>query len=417
MLFAEAMNTIANPKPNTFSAGLFKAEVSFDCRVTIELRSHGGLQIELTPNVAGDDGKSIRERVEAELKRCGVQDATVLIEDAGALPFVMAARIEAAARRAGFKVEPPARGIIGRRAESPRDRLRRSRLYVPGSQPKYFANAVQHRPDAVILDLEDAVHPAEKDSARILVRNALAQLSFAECERMVRINPFPMGIDDLRDVVLAQPDVILIPKAETAEQIIAVQHAISEIQNGIDSNWTIWLMPIIETALGIENAFLIASATRNVCAIAIGLEDYTADLGVAKTEAGTESFYARSRMVNAARAAHVQASDSAFGDIGDMDPLRRWAVASRAMGFDGIGCVHPRQVEVVHAAFEPSQEEIEKALKIVQAFQKAKAKGVGVVALGSKMIDQPVVLRAQKMIDQAKKSGTLPADAEKRMEE
>lgn len=340
---------------------------------------------------------------------------------------MIAARIEAAARRAGLKnIEPP-REMHKLRDPSARDRLRRSRLYVPGSEPKYFVNAALYRPDAVILDLEDAVHPAEKDSARVLVRNALTQLSFAppgykvaECERMVRINPFPMGLDDLRELVPAQPDVILIPKAETAEQIMAVEQAIAEIQDASDSR-NIWLMPIIETALGIENAYLIASATSKVCSIAIGLEDYTADLGVVKTEAGTESLYARARVVNAARAAQVQASDSAFGDASDMEALGRWAANSQALGFDGIGCVHPLQTDVVHAAFAPSPRELEKALQIVEAFENAQQQGVGVVSLGSKMIDQPVVTRALKMLDHARKTGALPPGSEswlgKRMEE
>src|SRR6185437_2343405 len=266
-----------------------------------------------------------------------------------------------AARRAGLNVEPASRGITKSREQSPRDRLRRSRLYVPGSEPKYIMNAALHRPDAVILDLEDAVHPAEKDSARVVVRNALTQVSFgspesglAECERMVRINPFPRGLEDLREVIPAQPDVILIPKSESAEQIIAVEQAIANLQDGSDSSREIWLMPIIETALGIENAFMIAKATPTVCSIAIGLEDYTADLGVVKTEAGTESLFARSRLVHAARAAQVQVSDSAFGNASDLDALRQWAAASRALGFDGIGCVHPRQIDVVHEAFAPS---------------------------------------------------------------
>jgi len=169
----------------------------------------------------------------------------------------------------------------------------------------------------------------------------------------------------------------------------------------------ILLMPILESALGIENAFPIAVASENVAALTIGLEDYTADLGVARTPAGAESQYARSRVVNAARAAGVQAIDSVFSDVADMDGLRHWGEASRALGFEGMGCIHPGQVRVVHEAFAPAPAEIEKAQKIVAAFQDAQQRGLAVVSLGSKMIDPPVVQRALKLIERAKAMGVI----------
>jgi len=396
-------------------AGVFGPEVRSDCRVTLELRSGGGVEIALTSKVAAYYGDSIQQQAKAELQRLGIEHASLLIEDAGALPFVISARIEAAARRAGVACpQLAAAASSGPHPQSPRDRLRRSRLYVPGSEPKYFVNAVLYSPDAIILDLEDAVHPKEKDAARLLVRNALRELSFAPpgrkdfCERMVRINPFPLGAEDLREIIPFEPDVVLIPKAESAEQVRAVASTIATIQKERGHSRSIWLMPIIETALGVENAYTIACASAEVCSLAIGLEDYTADLGVAKTEAGTESLYARSRLVNAARAARVQVSDSAFGDISKLDALKQWAEASRAMGFDGIGCVHPLQIEVVHAAFAPSAQEIERALRIVEAFEKAASRGSGVISLGSKMIDQPVVTRALKLIENARAMGLAP---------
>jgi citrate lyase subunit beta/citryl-CoA lyase len=166
-------------------------------------------------------------------------------------------------------------------------------------------------------------------------------------------------------------------------------------------------MPILETALGIENAFPIAAASENVAALTIGLEDYTADLGVAKTLVGHESQYARTRVLNAARAAGVQAIDSVFSDVADMDGLRRWGEASRAMGFEGMGCIHPGQIRMVHEAFAPAAVEIEKAQKIVAAFEEAQTKGLAVVSLGSKMIDPPVVQRALKLVERAKAMGVI----------
>ena len=171
---------------------------------------------------------------------------------------------------------------------------------------------------------------------------------------------------------------------------------------------TIWLMPILESALGIENAFAIAKASDRIAALTIGLEDYTADLGVAKTPEGTESLYARTRAANAAHAARVQAIDSVYGDVADSDGLQRWGEASRAMGFEGMGCIHPTQIEIIHRAFAPTASELDKALKIVTAYEEAQARGLGVVSLGSKMIDAPVVQRAVKLVARARQMGLVP---------
>jgi len=333
----------------------------------------------------------------------------VEIRDEGALPFVIAARIEAAARRAGLGVGTR---VLPDRLPLPdasaRDRMRRSRLYVPGSEPKYFINAALHGSDGVILDLEDSVHPSEKDAARLLVRNALRSVDFLGCERMVRINQIPLGLDDLDEIVPESPDLILIPKVESPEQITEADRRIAEIKANYGITRSVWLMPILESALGIENAFAIANASTQIVALTIGLEDYTADLGVVKTSAGNESVYARQRVVNAARAAGAQAIDSVFGDVADLEGLRAWALNSRAVGFEGMGCVHPLQIPVIHEAFAPSAAEIERARKIVTAYDEAQENGVGVVSLGSKMIDPPVVQRALKLIARAKAMGLVP---------
>jgi citrate lyase subunit beta/citryl-CoA lyase len=294
---------------------------------------------------------------------------------------------------------------IARQEPTTHDRLRRSRLYLPGSEPKYFINAALHGPDAIILDLEDSVHHAEKDAARILVRNTLCAVDFGSCERMVRINQLPLGLEDLAEIVPEAPDLVLIPKVERPDQVGEADRLMRELKvsNGIDR--AIWLMPILESALGIENAFAIATVTPNVCALTIGLEDYTADLGVVKTLEGRESQYARTRVVNAAKAAGVQAIDSVFSDVGDLAGLRLWGESSRALGFEGMGCIHPSQIPVVHEAFAPTQAEIEKALKIVAAFEDAQQRGLAVVSLGSKMIDPPVVERARRLVARAKAMG------------
>jgi len=387
-------------------AGHHGKDVRSDLHVAIEPRDAGAIEITLESRVKPYYGDSILAQVRQVLESLGVRHARVVIYDEGALPFVIAARIETAVKRAllgtGGHALPEQ---VPRPEPSPRDRLRRSRLYLPGTEPKYSINAGLHGPDAIILDLEDSVHHAEKDAARILVRNTLRAVDFGSCERMVRINQLPLGLEDLAEIIPEAPDLVLIPKTEQPHQVGEVDRMIGELKLRHSVNRTIWLMPILESALGIENAGPVAMASPNVCALTIGLEDYTADLGVAKTSEGRESLYARAKVVNAARAAGIQAIDSVFGDVGDLDGLRRWAENSRALGFEGMGCVHPSQIAVIHDAFAPSQTEIDKALKIVAAFEDAQQRGLGVVSLGSKMIDPPVVQRAVKLVARARQMG------------
>ena len=390
-------------------AGRAGGDVRSDVHVTVEEHSSGGIEISLQSRVALYYGENIRQQVLDAVRELGVEHAHLTIVDEGALPFVIGARAETALKRTGLggsnKSLPDA---IPLPPASAKDRMRRSRLYLPGNEPKYFINAGLHAPDAVILDLEDSVHHAEKDAARLLVRNALRAVDFGAAERMVRINQLPLGLTDLEEIVPQSPDLILIPKVEAVTQVAEVDAAIARIAKQFGVTRPIWLMPILESALGIENALAIATGSDRIAALTIGLEDYTADLGVVKTATGGESLYARQRVVNAAHAAHVQAIDSVYGDMADMEGLQRWGEASRAMGFEGMGCIHPMQIEVIHRAFAPSATELEKALKIVAAFEDAQAKGIGVVSLGSKMIDAPVVNRAVKLVARAKHMGLIP---------
>jgi len=397
------MNHVIDKACSCGEAGHSGQDIRSDLRTRIEPRERGGIEIEIESRVKTYYGEAIRRQAEEVLESLGVRHARVAIWDEGALPFVIAARIEAAARRAGLG---EGTRVLPDRARfhepSARDRMRRSRLYVPGSEPKYFINAALHAADGIILDLEDSVHPNEKDAARLLVRNALRAVDFLDCERMVRINQIPLGLEDLDEIIPESPDLILIPKVESPEQIVQVDQRVAEINANYGLSRPVWLMPILESALGIEKAFEIADASQQIVALTIGLEDYTADLGVVKTSTGAESLYARQRIVNAARAAGVQAIDSVFGDVGDMDALRSWALNSRALGFEGMGCVHPSQIPVIHGAFAPTAAEIEKARKIVAAYNEAQEKGLGVVSLGSKMIDPPVVQRALKLMARAR---------------
>ncbi len=379
-----------------------------DCMVRIAPVEDGGLDLHLESKVGLYYGDSIRKQTIDTLKAAGVKHARVEVRDQGALPFAIEARLEAAARLAGYtegRPDLPAAAALP--SPSERNRLRRSRLFIPGNDPKIRSGAGLPGADGVILDLEDSVHSGAKDAARLLVRNALYCIEFGASERMVRVNPEPLAVIDLEAVLPARPDLILIPKVEKAAQVVRIDAAINRILGTTGEHRPVWLMPILETGKGIENAFEIARASERIAALTIGLEDYTADLGVVKTREGAETLWARSRLVNAAAAAGIQAIDSVYGDVDDEEGLRAWGERSRALGFQGMGCVHPRQVPVVHDTYSPTEQEVDRALQIVQAYEEAEKKGLAVVSLGSKMIDPPVVERARRLVEQARKAGRI----------
>lgn len=381
-----------------------------DCHVTLEITAKDGIQLELNSKVESMYGSEIRQQILEILAFYDIKNARILVEDFGALSPVIAARMEAAIRQLIKTEKEFLLPVLKENLyETARDKNRFSRLYLPGNTPSLMINAGIHKPDGIILDLEDAVAPNKKYEARFVVRNALRNIDFYGTERMVRINQVPAGLEDLEYLVPHNVNLILVPKCESAEQIRLVNEKISELKTKYKVTGNVWLMPIIESALGVLKSLEIAQS-ENVVAMAIGLEDYTADLGTRRTQEGTESFFARSMVVNACKAAGIQAIDSVFSDIADMEALKETVIRSKALGFDGMGCIHPRQIRVIHENYAPDAVEIEKAKKIVNAFMEATAKGLGVVSLGTKMIDPPVVKRAQKLIDLAVTMGKLSAD-------
>ncbi len=390
-------------KLNKSAAGKRGESVRSECYFEIELKNSGGIKIELKSKVDVMYGESIKQLILDMSKFFGLKDTKILLEDNGALPFVLAARFELAVKRLFPELKKEYLLTFNEKNlySTKKDQLRRSRLYLPGNEPKFFVNAGLHSPDGIILDLEDSVAPSEKDAAQLLVRNALRSVDFYGAERMVRINQLPKGLDDLKYIVPHNVNVILVPKCESAEQIQQLEKEVEKLKKHHKVENPIYFMPIIESALGVIKAYEIASASKNNCALAIGLEDYTADIGTQRTNEGRESIFARQMLVNAAKAEGIQAIDTVFSDVSDMEALRQSVIEAKSLGFEGKGCIHPRQIKVVHEAFAPTTEEIEKAKKIVQAFEEAEKKGLGVVSLGSKMIDPPVVKRALRSVDLA----------------
>ena len=393
----------------TAEAGNKGNKIRSDCWVRLKIGSNiKGININLESKVKVLYGQSIEKLVRDMMDFFEIKDIEIEITDTGALPFVIMARIESAVRQlnldSGKRYLPDWQYKF---SKSKRDRYRRSRLYLPGDQPKLFINAAIHKPDGLIFDLEDSVAPPSKDSARILVRNGLRAIDFKGAERMVRINQLPIGFKDLEEIIPHKVDMILIPKVEYPEQIREIDEIVGRLLKDNPETFDPFYMPIIESAAGAMNAYDIAKSSKRIAALAIGLEDYTADIGTQRTKEGRESFFARSMLVNAAKAAGIQAIDTVFSDVTDMEGLRESVLEAKALGFDGKGCIHPRQIAVIHENFAPEPKEIEKAKKIVLAFEEAEKKGLGVVSLGSKMIDPPVVKRALRIIDLALKEGLI----------
>lgn len=389
-----------------FTAGYRGENVRSDCFVSLTILQNKENSIELKSKVKALYGESITSLCKDMLAFFGVEHARLEIEDNGALPFTLAARIEAVINKAKKSDKEYLLPVLPQNTcSTSRDSDRVSRLYLPGNNPKLMINAGIYGCHGVILDLEDSVAPDRKFEARFLVRNALRTVDFYGAERMVRINQLPEGLDDLYFVIPHPVNLILIPKCESADQVVQTDAKISEILGR--KNDSIHLMPIIENAAGVMNAYAIARASENIVAMVIGLEDYTADIGTQRSTEGKESFFARSMVVNAARAAGIQPIDSVFSDIDDMEALARYVKESKALGFSGIGCIHPRQVPIVNENFLPDEGETEKAKRIMLAYEKAEKEGSGVVALDSKMIDPPVVKRALRTIERAIHAGKL----------
>jgi len=288
--------------------------------------------------------------------------------------------------------------------------LRRSLLYVPGNMPSMLQNVPIFAADAVIIDLEDAVPLTEKDAARRLVRRFLETYRERRQEVLVRINALDTawGFDDLREVLPARPDGIRLPKADTPEIVERLDTFLTEHEEALGVEiGTFRILPSIESALGVINCIDIAACSTRILGLAFGAEDYTASMEIERTKAGAELFNARSRVVWAAKAAGVQAIDTIFSDVKDMEAFRREVELVKGLGYTGKSLVNPRQIEVVHEVFAPKPEEIEYARQVIEAIQRARQMGTGVISLGGKMVDAPVVKRAFRVIRTAHAQGLV----------
>ena len=289
-------------------------------------------------------------------------------------------------------------------------KLRRSLLYVPGNMPSMLQNVPLFQCDAVQIDLEDAVPLAEKDAARILVRRFLDTYKVRNKEVLVRINGLDTkwALDDLKMVLPGIPDGIRLPKADSPDVVERLDTLLTEYEEelGLEVGY-FKILPSIETAMGVINAVFTARASNRLIGLAFGAEDYTATMEINRTKTGEELFNARMNVLWAAKAAGIQALDSIFADVNDMDALRAETELIKKLGFTGKSLINPRQIDVVHEVFAPKQAEVDYALQVMDAIKRAREMGTGVISLKGKMIDRPVVVRAARVLSTARAHGMV----------
>ena len=285
------------------------------------------------------------------------------------------------------------------------ERLRRTMLYVPGNNAGMIKDVYIYGSDAIMFDLEDSVSINQKDAARYLVHNSLKSIDYGDAETVVRINGLDTqyGMQDLEAIVRAQPDIIRLPKTDKAQDIHDVEGEIARIerQAGIPEG-QIKLMAAVESALGIINAYSIAAASSRLVGIAIGAEDFVTNLKTTRSADGIELLVARSQLLMAGRAAGIDVIDTVYSDVNNEEGFRKEVELIKQLGFDGKSIINPRQIKIVNDVFTPSQKEIDKALRVIEAIEEAEKSGSGVISLNGKMIDKPIVERARRVIDLAK---------------
>lgn len=291
-------------------------------------------------------------------------------------------------------------------------RLRRSMLFVPGNNPGMFRDAHIYGSDSIMFDLEDSVSINEKDAARFLVYNALSNLKYGNKELVVRINDLSsgLGIQDLEAIVRAKPDVIRLPKTECAQDVIDCEREIERIEReaGIPVGTT-GMMAAIESGRGVLNAMEIALSSKRLIGIALGAEDYVTDLKTVRSD-GTELFFARCMILNAARAAGIDAIDTVYSDVNNEEGFVKEARLIRQLGFDGKSVINPRQIPPLHQVFMPSEKDLTKARAVIEAAEEAERRGSGVISLNGKMIDKPIVTRARYLLDLAEAASVTPVE-------
>ena len=354
-----------------------------DCKVILEASEKP--QVKICSTVEAMYGRAIRQQVADILSKFGDPPVSLTLEDSGALPWVIEARLEAALCISLGRGLPP----LPRKSPSRKlNKKRRTRLYVPGNTPKFMPHLGLFGASSVILDLEDSVPEREKPAALSIVRHAIASLDFGQSEICVRVN----NVEEAIIVASVGAECILVPKAESAEQIKHMADALQSAQSDAV------IIAILESAKGVHRAYEIATASERVVAISLGIEDYLTDIQAIRTAEMGETMFAHGTVVNTARAAGISPLASVYSHVDNLDGMRAFAVWSRSMGFDGVGCLHPSQIGPATAAMAPPAEAIEEATMIVCEFEQAQTLGLGAISVRGKMVDAPIYQRAKELL-------------------
>jgi citrate lyase subunit beta/citryl-CoA lyase len=387
-----------------------------DSLVTVTPGKPGsGIVINLQSPVKRQYGKYEEELIKKTVTDAGFADVTVDVQDNSAWDYTLQARVKAALERGigGAKLEKgmakanPNRGSKNELTLKATQRLRRSMMFVPGNSPKMINSADVYGADSLMFDIEDAIAVTEKDTARLCTAHALKALKF-NCETVVRINhptQTPYGLRDLEVICDAKPNLIRLPKIEDISEIDLVTSYIeaAEKKNGWPAG-TINIIGAIESVKGLYNVREMCKHPRMV-AIALGAEDFIANIKTNRTLSGIELYYCREQILMAARDAEIACLDTVFSDVKNMEGFNDETNRIHDMGFDGKSCIHPKQITAIHKIFTPTDVQIAKALKVLDAFEDSLKHNKGVLAVDGKMIDKPIVVRAQRVVNQAKAAG------------
>ena len=287
-------------------------------------------------------------------------------------------------------------------------KLRRSMLFVPGSNAAMISNTFIYKPDSIMFDLEDSVALAEKDTARMLVAHALQHPLYRELETVVRVNPLAseFGLLDLNAVVRAGTDIVRLPKTDSAQDIIDMDAAITAIEKDCGrAVGSTQLLAAIESAQGILAVNDIAKASPRLMGIALGAEDYVRNMKTERSPEGIELLFARSSILHAARANGLMAFDTVYSDARNEEGFLREATLIKQLGFDGKSLINPNQIVLIHNLFAPTQKEVDHAERVIAAAEEAERNGSGVVSLNGKMVDTPIIERAKLVLQRAAASG------------
>lgn len=296
------------------------------------------------------------------------------------------------------------------------EKFRRSMLFMPGNNPGMLQDAAILGADSIILDLEDAVSLSEKDSARTLVREAIKSIDYSQVEVVVRVNPLDteFGPLDVEVIARVKPDALLIPKANEEEiQLVDTMLDKIEAEEGFLAG-SIKLIALIETAIGLETIYNVIKASKRIVGVLLGGEDLTADLGIKRTKEGEEIFYARNKVATVCRALKVDAIDTPFTDTFDDEGLARDTAKAKSLGITGKSAINPRQIEIIHTVFAPTEAELNHALRVLEAMEEAEKEGKGVCSLDGKMIDAPIINRATCTVDQCIRLGLISGEGGER---